>query len=75
MSSLLSEEIGGQVAEEMVDFIPPVSQKRHSNAITSSETNNNNNGMTNSEATADGVEGSRPISHASEERRRDLYRL
>ena len=60
MSSLLSEEIGGQVAEEMVDFIPPVSQKRHSNAITSSETNNNN-GITNPEATADGVEGSRPM--------------
>lgn len=58
----------------MVDFIPPVSQKRHSNPIISSETNNNN-GITNSEAIADGVEGSRPISLASERRRRDQYRL
>jgi len=58
----------------MVDFIPPVSQRRHSNAIITPETNNNS-GITNSEATADGVEGSRPISHALEERRRDLYRL
>ena len=71
MSSLLSAEIGGQVLEEMLDFVPPVSQKRHSNPIISSETNNNK-GITNSEAIADGVEGSRPISHAPEERRQDL---
>ena len=74
MSSLLSEKIGRQVVEEMLDFIPPVSQKRHSNPIISSETNNDK-GITNSETIADGVEGSRPISHAPEERRRDVYRL
>ena len=66
--------MGGQRKGQMVDFVTLPGQQPGPNAMTAAETNRND-GISSREATGKGLSESHPIRHASEEQRRDLYRL